>query len=97
MISIPSSFKLAGRTWTVEFVDCIDRKKKILGQTDSDTCVIQIRKDLHGEVKEHTFYHELCHAFCFTLGLDALNDDEGKIDALASVLYQYLKTKRGSL
>lgn len=97
MISIPIKFQLLGRTWTVQFVDKIDAKGKVLGETDGDDCVITLKQGLKPETLAHTFYHELAHAICFSLGWEKLNEDEGKIDALGSALFQYLKTKKGRI
>jgi hypothetical protein len=41
----------------------------------------------------HTFYHELEHAFRATLGIP--DDDEGQVDARGGMLLQYLSSKRG--
>jgi len=75
----------------------IDDDSSVYGDTDGGECVIRLKKGLKPETLQHTFYHELVHAMCFTLGLDKLNKDEGKVDALGGALYQYLKSKRGSL
>lgn len=97
MICIPNKFQLLGRTWTVKSVPIVDGDPNVLGITDSDVCEIQLREDLGGEVLAHTFYHELTHAICFSLGWEELNEDEGKVDALGNALFQYLKTKKGRL
>ena len=97
MIKIPSKFSLGGRTWTVEFVDLIDDDVNVLGSTDSDQCLIQLKAGLVGELADHTFYHELVHAMFFTMGWSSANKSEGKVDALGNLLYQYLRSKRGSL
>jgi len=96
MISIPTSFKLGGRDWTVCVVPTVDNDVKVLGMTDSDDAIIYVREGLKTDLFRHTFYHELCHAICFSLGWSKLNGDEDKIDALASCLLQFLKTKRGT-
>lgn len=95
MITIPNKFQLLGRSWTVEFKDKIDSKGKTLGQTDGDECTILLKRGMSPELTNHTFYHELAHAICFSLGWEKLNGDEGKIDALGGALLQYLKSKRG--
>ena len=96
MISIPKKFKLGGRDWTVEFHHLLDNDHSVLGDTDADECVIRLRKNMKPDLLHHTFYHELCHAIAITLGWKKLNDDEDKIDSLGGILYQYLKTKRGT-
>lgn len=97
MITIPSKFSLGGRTWAVEFVDCIEDDPHTLGTTSIDDATIKLKRDISGELLQHTFYHELVHALCFTLGWDRLNKNEGKVDALGGLLYQYLRSKRGKL
>jgi len=92
MISIPKQFQLGGRTWRVKRCDIIDGDPKIYGDCDSTDCVIRLKEDFDLDVMQHTFYHELCHAICFTLGWSKLNKDEDKIDALANVMFQFLKT-----
>lgn len=96
MITVPNSFKLGGRTWSVELVDMIDDDSTLLGDCDGSDAVIRLKSGLKAETFQHTFYHELCHAICFTLGWGKLNEDEERVDALASALFQYLKTKRGT-
>ena len=97
MICVPNSFHLSGRTWTVEYHDLIDNDPDIYGDCDGAECVIRLRKGQKPETLQHTFYHELTHAFCYSLGWPKLNKDEGKIDALSNVLLQYLSSKRGRL
>ena len=95
MICIPKTFQLGGRTWKVEHLPIIDNDPDLYGDSDGFTCTIRLKDDLDPDAMQHTFYHELCHAICFTLGWEDLNADEGKVDALANVLFQYLKTKKG--
>jgi hypothetical protein len=96
MIAIPKRFELGGRTWTVELTaNCPGEDDKTYGLCEPVECRIYIKAGMSQDATQHTFYHELCHALCFTLGWDKLNDDEGKIDALGSLLYQFLKKKKG--
>lgn len=96
MISIPHKFQLGGRTWDVLIVDTVDNDPNCFGLTDPDAGEIYLKGGLKVELFRHTFYHELCHAICYSLGWSELNEDEDKIDALASILLQYFKTKRGT-
>lgn len=93
MIAIPTSFELGGRKWKVVLIPELDD----LGNCDGHAATIRIRSGMEVEETHHTFYHELCHAFCFTLGWEELNADEGKIDALGGMLFQFLKRKKGKL
>ena len=97
MISIPNSFQLGGRHWEVVYHDLIDNEPETLGDCDSDQATIRLKSGLKPELLQHTYYHELMHAVCFTLGWDKLNDDEGKIDALGGMILQYLRSKRGRI
>jgi len=97
MICIPTSFQLAGRTWVVEQHELIDGNPDLYGDCDGSECVIRLKTGVRPEVLQHTFYHELTHAICFSLGWEDMNEDEGKVDALANVMLQFLKTKRGKV
>jgi hypothetical protein len=97
MIAIPTRFRLGGRTWEVKLRDVVDDDVECLGLCDPDDAIIYLKSGLKHELLQHSFYHELSHAICFTLGWDELNEDEGKIDALAGMLYQYLSTKKRRL
>jgi len=94
MIKIPSSFKLGGRDWRVEVYDVIDNQPDLYGDCCSFECIIRLKKGTV-DTMNHTFYHELTHAICFTLGWKKFNEDEDKIDTLAGLLLQFLKTRKG--
>lgn len=97
MIAIPKQFKLGGRTWTVDIVDnCPGENDKTYGLCEPVECRIYIKAGMSEDATQHTFYHELCHAICFTLGWGRLNGNEDKIDALGSVIYQALRTRKGT-
>jgi hypothetical protein len=86
---IPARFKLASRTWKVKR----GARMKALGDCDAQRCVIRLsRHNKSGEEELHTFMHELVHAVYFTLGWKRANDNEQRVDALASVLVQAFTT-----
>lgn len=95
MICIPQTFKLGGRTWQVRVVPLVLDDVDVLGATDSDDATILLREGITGELLQHTFYHELEHAFRMTLGLK--DDNEEEVDARGGILLQYLSSKRGKL
>ena len=95
MIKIPQRFILGGRDWTVEIHDVIDNEPELYGDCDSMECVIRLKRG-GMDVMQHTFYHELTHAICFTLGWKKFNEDEDKVDTLAGLFYQYLKSRKGT-
>lgn len=94
-MNIPESFRLANRKWTVRRTSKLP--KGVYGQTDPDTSEILLNSRIRRPaLLEHTFLHELCHAIAMTLAWSKLNANEDKIDALAGMLHQYMKTQRGS-
>lgn len=95
MISIPTTFRLGGRKWTVVMQPLVLNSSKILGATDSDDCIIYLKQGLQPGTLYHTFFHELEHAIRATLGLE--DEDEGQVDARGGILYQFLDTKRGNI
>jgi hypothetical protein len=95
MICIPTTFHLGGRKWKVKIEDILDDDKDCLGLTDSDEAVIYLKAGMGPELTNHTFYHELEHAFRATLGLKDGKKEHGEVDARGGILLQYLSSKRG--
>lgn len=90
-LTIPSTFELAGRTWTVKRVG----KKKWYGRTRGGNCLIELStKSKDDEELMHTFLHELLHAILYTQGDDKLFYDEFFVDSSASLLMQALTTAK---
>jgi hypothetical protein len=87
--SVPSSFKLAGMTWTVIQVPGLDN----LGETHRDALKIELREELTPAIKKQTFLHELLHAIWFTMG-DEEGGEEKDVEAFAQLLYQALSTMK---
>lgn len=96
---IPKSFKLANRTWRVEF------KKDLRGGPDDEPCwglanhleaVIKLDEDLlepnMAEYLASTFEHELMHAMLSAHGVR--DHDERFVDGMALLRRQYELTKR---
>ncbi len=94
MIKIPNEFKLGGRDWTVEVHDLIDGEPDLYGDCDGFECVIRLKKGKM-DAMQHTFYHEFVHAMCYTLGWKKFNEDEAKVDTLAGLVLQFLKSRKG--
>lgn len=88
-VTVPSSFKLAGMTWTVVQVPGLDN----LGECERDDLLIKIREELTPKIKAQTFIHELLHAVWFTMG-DEDGGDEKTVEGFAQLLYQALSTMR---
>ncbi len=85
---LPDTFRLGARQWTVKKVN---RKAKWWGRSEPVSCLVEInmRHIRHNDDLEHTFYHELVHAMCATLGWSDIHGDELKVDALANMLMQF--------
>jgi hypothetical protein len=100
MIPVPTTFQLGGRTWEVLFISeeaMRTRSGADAGDTVLGLCVtwdaqILIVEGLKAETTQATFYHELAHAIFETLGWTKLSKDEGKVDAMGTMLLQYLHT-----
>lgn len=98
-MTVPTSLKLGGRTWELVLVEDLKDSKGVecLGITHPSKCYIELEANQSAESLEHTYYHELLHAMCMTIGFEKLNRDEDHIDALANMLMQALQTKKGKL
>jgi Zn-dependent peptidase ImmA (M78 family) len=91
---VPKQFDLAGNTFKVIVKEGMT-KGGIHGQTHYDAAEIWIDKDLKPEdLKAITFYHELVHALFNTLGKDDLKNDEGLVDSMGNLLWQFHKSAR---
>ncbi len=88
-ISIPSSFQLGGRTWTVKHVK---GKRKWWGRAKCGSCRIELAAHKSEEALLHTFLHELNHAILYTMARNELFEDENFVDGHASLLLQVLTT-----
>lgn len=91
-LKLPTEFQVANHTWRVRF----KRMKKPYGKMDSKTRVVTLDVSLKDddELLLQTFIHELLHVCAGTMGWDRVNDDESRIDALASLLAQAWQTQR---
>jgi ABC-type siderophore export system fused ATPase/permease subunit len=93
-LAIPSEFELAGTTYKVIYKEGL-AKSGSLGQTHPNSGEIWLDSSLVPEdIKQATFYHELFHALFSTAGRYDLYQDEGLVDLLGNLLWQYLKTSK---
>lgn len=89
-MNIPTSYQLAGNTWTVHF------KSKKEMKTDYGCCYeenneIWIYNRLGHAKRMQAFIHESAHAVLFTLGY--LEHDERMVEAVAQLVYQLFITR----
>lgn len=91
---IPTQFDLAGQTFKVFLKEDME-KQGALGMCYYKDQEIWIEKNLKPTDQiPITFYHELFHALFHTLGKEELKSDEGLVDALGNLLWQYHKTAK---
>lgn len=100
MMPVPKSFQLGGRTWQVRMVtedymrsrSKADSDEHVLGLCIHWDAEILIVDGLKAETMQATFYHELTHALFETVGWEKMSKHEGKVDAMGTMLHQYLQT-----
>lgn len=83
--------KIMATEYTVLEVEQIDKGKRILGEIDYIEQVIKLEKGLNEDLKKEVLIHEILHGILEKLGFDDLNNDEQKVQSIASTLYQVLK------
>lgn len=88
---LPTEFKVAGVTYTVEESDqiIIDNKIGYVGSCDYHETNIEILSSLSESRKNDVLIHELMHAILCEAGFD--EQDEELVDRSARVLHQVLK------
>ncbi len=83
--------KIMATEYKIEEVEQIDKNKRILGEIDYLEQIIKVEKGLPIELKKEVIVHEILHGILEKLGFDDLNDDEQKVQSIASTLYLVLK------
>ena len=96
---IPKQFSLGGKTFKIKRNDGIDYDMNRRAEFDPGRQEINLAYKLgnevmHEELVEQSFYHELVHAILKTLNRETLNKDEDFVDNFATMLHQYMKTKK---
>lgn len=92
--AIPKSFELAGQQYTVAIEPNL-HTGNLAGQIIYKEGRILISDDIKNhDYRAVTFFHELMHAIFFALGKDDLRADEELIDAMASLMWQFVKTSK---
>ena len=92
-IFIPKTFQLFGHTFKVVQPPKVDAQKS-LGECNSSTNIIKLRRSLKKESKEQVYLHELVHAILDSLSYDELSDDEVFVDQFSKALHQILKSSK---
>ena len=96
---IPTEFKLAGHTYSVELkkdVLTTDGEYGSLNEVTHKMC-LQPPDPIPVSRVECTFLHELLHAIFFELGEAELDKNERLINSMSSLLHQALTTSNGDV
>ncbi len=95
---IPKSFTLINRTYDViAMTPHMGDVADAMGAHNRDTGLVFLSTE-HGVSKEsleHTFFHELAHAFFEAAGWPKMSADEDCVDLMGSLLHQYAQTSKG--
>ncbi len=82
------SINILGIPYEIREVDIIDKGTFLVGQINYTEQVIKIAKGLGEEYRMQTLIHEILHGILDALGYSELNNDEQKVQGIASALHQ---------
>lgn len=85
------SIKIMSSNYQINEVEKIDYERTTIGKIYYQEEKIEIDKSLTENLKIETLIHEVLHGILEKLGYDDLNDDEQKVQSIASTLYLVLK------
>lgn len=96
-MKIPSSFKLLGKTITVQYDNDLRYRENCSGEARYRTNTIHLQPSsgswpVTQESTEHTFLHELTHHILQAQGKTDLRNDEEFVDLFSGLLHQALTT-----
>ena len=95
MRKIPESYMIFGRTYKVSFSKNLVTHTGNVGKVTYSSGEVVIQDPLTSRAEdetEQTFLHEVMHTILNATGESELNDDEDKVDKIASALHQVLIT-----
>ena len=99
-MKLPTEFRLVNRKWSVEeMTKEVAEAGEVHGDCCKENATIRIYLDdnFPDEMHEHSFRHEVIHAFLYNTTQPELSKDEEFVDSLAAVWHQYDQTKKGNL
>ncbi len=82
-----TEINIMGVIYTVEEVEVVRKEELCKGEIDFMSNKIRIDKNLPQSAKEQTLMHEILHAVFDLLGLYELNEDENKVQSIATALH----------
>lgn len=86
--------KIMATEFLVEEVEQIDKYERLLGQINYTEQTIKIDKNISEDMKQEVLIHEILHGVLEKLGYEEINDDEQKVQSIASTLYLVLKENK---
>lgn len=86
--------KILATEYDVEEVEQIDKYTRLLGQIQYTEQKIKIDKNISEDMKQEVLIHEILHGILEKLGYTQLNDDEQKVQSIASTMYLVLKENK---
>ena len=93
-MKIPATFKLMGMDYTVRELPQ-DLREELHGLHNPADSTIYLDPTLRSQMQHATFYHEWFHAALEAAGREDLSENEGFVDTMGHLLYQFVKTKKG--
>lgn len=99
LIKLPKTFQLHGQTYKVQHSrapkgETPESVAEYAGLSNRYKGLCWVSTDGHPDSQERVFYHELTHLILFHLGQNKANKDEKFVDGFASLLHQFLKTRK---
>lgn len=85
------NLKILATEYTVEEVEQIDKYQRLLGQIEYVEQKIKIDKSISEDMKKEVLLHEILHGILEKLGYTEINEDEQKVQSIASTMYLVLK------
>lgn len=88
------TINILGIPYKVEEVECVNKHEPCQGEIDFEQCEIRIDKSLPTDLKNQVLMHELIHGILELLGYKAENEDEQKVQGLATALHLLLQESK---
>ncbi|MFQ6896476.1 MAG: hypothetical protein ACLRSH_06670 [Turicibacter sp.] len=88
---MPEEVTIGGLTYRVYIVDNLAEKEGCYGEIDYINQTIKIDGMISDERRKQTLLHEVMHGILESIGELKLNQNEQKVQSIASALYQCLK------
>lgn len=85
------TLNILGVSYEVVEVPIVSRDEFLKGKIDFTANTIYIDENLTREAKNQVLMHEIIHAICDLLGFYGINDDESRVQGLATAIHQLFR------